>query len=77
MKMKNISKQLLFIVLLLSLTLFFYNKIESEIWLSVRIPLLGGLILALIMTIPYFDFSKPRKLIINLVNSIRLSFKKI
>ena len=56
--MKNISKKVLLISFLLIITLAFFNKIESEIWLSIRIPLLGGLILALIITIPEINFNK-------------------
>jgi len=60
--MKQISKKLLWIGVLLFANILFFNIIKAEIWLSIRSPLLTGFTIALALTIPEIDFSKVTKL---------------
>jgi hypothetical protein len=58
--MKSISKIVPFLIFLVFLIILFFNISESELWLSIRGPLLSGLIISLAITIPNMDFSGTR-----------------
>lgn len=56
--MKNVNKKFLFIGILLILNIILFNQINSNLWVSIRSPLLTGLTIALAVTIPELNFNK-------------------
>jgi len=56
--MKNINKKVLFLILLLMSEIIFFNISNSEIWLSIRGPILTGLIISLAIIFPELNFHK-------------------
>ena len=60
--MKQITKKTIVLSVLLFLNLLLFNKINFEIWVLVRAPLLTGLIISLAITFPEFNFHWIKKM---------------